>query len=54
MKDRNEFLEDGVQEPQPPPFHPFNVQDDCGIMWGILVAAGWPNAYDVTTWDPSE
>jgi len=19
----------------PPPFHPFNVQDDCGIMWGI-------------------
>lgn len=34
----------------PPPFHPFNVQDDCGIMWGILQAAGNPNAYDVTTW----
>jgi hypothetical protein len=24
---------------EPPPFHPFNVQDDCGIMWGILQAA---------------
>jgi len=38
---------------EPPPFHPFNVQDDCGIMWGILQAAGNPNAYDVTTWDPN-
>jgi hypothetical protein len=37
----------------PPPFHPFNVQDDCGIMWGILQAAGNPNAYDITTWDPN-
>jgi carboxypeptidase C (cathepsin A) len=34
----------------PAPFHPFNVQDDCGIMWGVLEAAGNPNAYDVTTW----
>jgi carboxypeptidase C (cathepsin A) len=34
----------------PPPFHPYNVQDDCGIMWGVLQAAGNPNAYDVTTW----
>lgn len=25
---------------EPPPFHPFNVQDDCGIMWGVLSAAG--------------
>jgi hypothetical protein len=39
--------------PQPPPFHEFNVQDDCGIMWGVLVASGFPNAYDVTTWDPN-
>jgi hypothetical protein len=38
---------------EPPPFHPFNVQDDCGIMWGVLVAAGFPNAYDITTWDPN-
>jgi carboxypeptidase C (cathepsin A) len=38
-------------EVEPPPFHPFNVQDDCGIMWGILQAAGNPNAYDVTTWE---
>lgn len=38
---------------EPPPFHPFNVQDDCGIMWGILEAAGNPNAYDITTWDPN-
>jgi len=37
----------------PPPFHPFNVQDDCGLMWGVLEAAGNPNAYDVTTWDPN-
>jgi hypothetical protein len=35
------------------PFHPLNVQDDCGIMWGILLAAGNPNAYDITTWDPN-
>jgi serine carboxypeptidase-like clade 4 len=38
---------------EPPPFHPFNVQDDCGMMWGILQAAGNPNAYDITTWDPN-
>lgn len=38
---------------EPPPFHPFNVQDDCGIMWGILQAAGNPNAYDISTWDPN-
>ena len=37
----------------PPPFHPFNVQDDCGMMWGVLQAAGNPNAYDITTWDPN-
>lgn len=36
-----------------PPFHPFNVQDDCGMMWGVLEAAGNPNAYDITTWDPN-
>jgi Serine carboxypeptidase len=35
------------------PFHSLNVQDDCGIMWGILLAAGNPNAYDITTWDPN-
>ncbi|GAX27526.1 vitellogenic carboxypeptidase-like protein [Fistulifera solaris] len=35
------------------PFHPYTVQDDCGIMWGILQAAGNPNAYDITTWDPN-
>jgi len=38
---------------EPPPFHPFNIQDDCGIMWGVLVASGFPNAYDITTWDPN-
>jgi Serine carboxypeptidase len=38
---------------QPPPFHLFNIQDDCGMMWGVLKAAGYPNAYDVTTWDPN-
>jgi carboxypeptidase D len=38
---------------QPAPFHPFNVQDDCGTMWGVLKASGYPNAYDVTTWDPN-
>lgn len=38
---------------EPPPFHPFNVVDDCGMMWGVLQAAGNPNAYDVTTWDPN-
>ena len=37
----------------PPPFHPFNIQDDCALMWGVLAAAGNPNAYDVTTWDPN-
>jgi Serine carboxypeptidase len=36
-----------------PPFHPFNIQDDCALMWGVLAAAGNPNAYDVTTWDPN-
>jgi pimeloyl-ACP methyl ester carboxylesterase len=40
-------------KPLSPPFHPFNVQDDCGMMWGVLQAAGQPNAYDVTTWDPN-
>ena len=35
------------------PFHDFNVQDDCGMMWGVLEAAGQPNAYDITTWDPN-
>jgi hypothetical protein len=37
----------------PWPFHPFNVQDDCGIMWGAKAAAGWVNEYDITTWDPN-
>ena len=37
----------------PGPFHSFNVQDDCGMMWGVLEAAGNPNAYDVSTWDPN-
>lgn len=46
-------IEGPENAPQPPPFHPFTVQDDCGIMWGILQAAGQPNAYDVTTWDPN-
>jgi carboxypeptidase C (cathepsin A) len=36
-----------------PPFHPLTVQDDCGLMWGVLQAAGNPNAYDITTWDPN-
>lgn len=27
-------------EIESPPFHPFNVQDDCGMMWGVLAAAG--------------
>lgn len=39
-----------ADESIPGPFHAFNVQDDCGIMWGVLQAAGNPNAYDVTTW----
>jgi hypothetical protein len=33
------------------PFHPFNVQDDCGMMWGVLQASGHPNEYDITTFD---
>ena len=37
---------------EPPPFHPFNVVDDCGTMWAVLQASGNPNAYDITTWDP--
>jgi pimeloyl-ACP methyl ester carboxylesterase len=41
------------EQPLSPPFHPFNVQDDCGMMWGVLQAAGQPNAYDITTWDPN-
>jgi carboxypeptidase D len=50
----NCMTELGTQdEEEPPLFHPFNVQDDCGIMWGILQAAGNPNAYDITTWDPN-
>lgn len=45
---------------EPPPFHKFNIPDDCAIMEGVLQAAGagvfkkqiWgPNTYDVTTWD---
>lgn len=35
------------------PFHPFTIQDDCGLMWGVLQGSGYPNAYDVTTWDPN-
>lgn len=35
------------------PIHPFTIQDDCGLMWGVLKASGYPNAYDVTTWDPN-
>jgi hypothetical protein len=51
-----------------PPFHPFNVPDDCAMMEGVLRAAGagifqdagsvnypltyGPNTYDITTWDP--
>lgn len=41
------------QTAQPPPFHNFNVQDDCALMWGVLQASGYPNAYDITTWDPN-
>jgi len=37
-------------KPPTPPFHNFNVQDDCAIMWGVLEASGFPNAYDITTW----
>lgn len=35
------------------PLHPFTVQDDCGMMWGILEASGHPNEYDITTFDPN-
>jgi Serine carboxypeptidase len=44
---------DSGNQTLPPPFHPFNIQDDCALMWGVLAAAGNPNAYDVTTWDPN-
>lgn len=44
---------------EPPPFHPFTVPDECGLMGATLQAAGaglfsWgaPNTYDVTTFDP--
>ena len=47
------FKKGDVTSQEPPPFHPFNVQDDCGTMWGILEAAGSPNACDITTWDPN-
>jgi hypothetical protein len=46
-------LKGSKNDAEDPPFHPFNVQDDCGIMWGVLSAAGGINAYDVTTWDPN-
>jgi len=36
-----------------PKLHAFNVQDDCGMMWGILEASGHPNEYDITTFDPN-
>lgn len=42
-----------LEEHQIPPFHLFNVQDDCALMWGVLQASGYPNAYDVSTWDPN-
>ena len=35
----------------PPFMHTFSVQDDCGMMWGILLASGHPNEYDITTFD---
>jgi Serine carboxypeptidase len=57
----------GAYRPNPP-FHPFNVPDDCAMMEGVLKAAGagiftdadhvnypltyGPNTYDITTWDP--
>lgn len=43
----------GKDQTLSPPFHPFNIVDDCGIMWGVLKGAEYPNAYDVTTWDPN-
>ena len=49
-------------EPEPDPFHKFNIPDDCAMMEAVLMAAGsgafpenpdgiGPNTYDVTTWD---
>jgi hypothetical protein len=46
-------LKGSKSEVEVAPFHPFNVQDDCGIMWGVLSASGGINAYDVTTFDPN-
>ena len=53
-------LDGGIPQPSPP-FHVFNVPDECGTMGAVLSAAGagalkgpWrggPNTYDVTTWD---
>ena len=53
-------LDGGIPQPSPP-FHVFNVPDECGTMGAVLFAAGagalkgpWrggPNTYDVTTWD---
>jgi hypothetical protein len=41
------------EKPSNPKLHAFNVQDDCGMMWGILEASGHPNEYDITTFDPN-
>jgi len=48
-----------TNDTEPAPFHRFTVPDECGIMNGVLSAAGAgllhrgsPNTYDVTTWDP--
>lgn len=49
----NGQVTDTVDTAPQPPFHNFNVQDDCALMWGVLQASGYPNAYDVTTWDPN-
>ena len=42
---------DGHGSEMEAPFHPFTVQDDCGMMWGVLQASGHPNEYDITTFD---
>jgi carboxypeptidase C (cathepsin A) len=58
-------LEHGVvsfsDKPEPKPFHPFTIRDDCGVFDAVINAAGsgaltgllegGPNIYEYSTWD---
>ena len=44
---RKRSSSDKEEEEEPYPFHKFNVPDDCGIMEGVLYAAGAGGAWSV-------